>query len=202
MVTGEADDPALACVSLFVQTDGTLGRSPTFRTPDEWGTVHVTDLQIVPSSRYHVQAACGQDQQVQSMSSPASVMTWIWGDVDDNGEVLIDDVTAVLDGSQGIFSDDTILENLDLAPCLPDRQIDALDVKNALEAKGGTSYPCAEPCSSGPGLDDFADFVPCMTGPAEQIGPACGLFDADGDENVDLLDFAEFERVFSSPLPQ
>ncbi len=202
LVTGEADDPAVACMSLFVQTNGALGASPVFQAPDEWGTIHVTDLQIVPSARYHVQAACGQDQQVQSMSSPASATTWIWGDVDNNGVVFINDFTLVLDGSQGIFSGDTILENLDLAPCLPDRQIDAHDVESARDACGGASYPCVEPCSAGPGLDDFADFVPCLAGPAEQTGPGCGLFDADGDDDVDLLDFAAFARVFGSSLPQ
>lgn len=202
VVTGEIGDPAIACVSLFVQTDGTLDLSPIFRTPDEWGTVHVTDLKIIPSARYHVQAACAQGQQIQSVSSPASATTWMWGDVNSNSTVDIDDVTLVLNGSKGIFSGDTILENLDLAPCLPDRQIDALDVEDVLDASVGVPYPCAEPCSAGPGLEDFADFVPCMTGPAEQSGSGCGIFDADGDKDVDLLDFAEFERVFGSSVPR
>lgn len=202
VVTGEIGDPAIACVSLFVQTDGTLDLSPIFRTPDEWETVHVTDLEIIPGARYHIQAACAQDQQIQSLSSPASATTWMWGDVNNNGTVDIDDVTLVLDGSKGILSGDTILENLDLAPCLPDRVIDALDVEDVMDANFGAPYPCTQPCSAGWGLEDFAEFALCMTGPAEQSGSGCGIFDADADNDVDLLDFAEFQRVFGSPLPR
>ena len=202
VVTGEIGDPAVACVSLYVQIDGTLDVSPVFRTPDEWETVYVTDLQIIPSTRYHVQAACAQGQQIQSVSSPASATTWMWGDVNSNGTVDIDDVTLVLNGSKGIFSGDTILENLDLAPCEPDRLIDALDVEEVMDASSGAPYPCSQPCSAGWGLEDFAAFAPCMTGPAEQSGPGCGIFDADGDKDVDLLDFTEFERVFGSSVPR
>jgi len=70
LVTGEIGDPAIACLSAFVQADGTLGEIPVFQMPDEWGTegtVYVTDLTIVPSATYDVQAACGQEGVVESV---------------------------------------------------------------------------------------------------------------------------------------
>ena len=46
-------------------------------------------------------------------------------------------------------------------------------------------------------LFDHGDFVPCLDGPgAELADPACRCFDFDADEDIDLLDFAEFQILF------
>ena len=46
-------------------------------------------------------------------------------------------------------------------------------------------------------LDDFAYFVPCMTGPAGgPLDDSCRMFDFDTDDDVDAADFAAFQEVF------
>ncbi len=48
-------------------------------------------------------------------------------------------------------------------------------------------------------LDDFFDFGGCLTGPDPSVTPTAGclsVFDVDSDEDVDVGDFAEFQRVF------
>ncbi|HUU82043.1 MAG TPA: agmatine deiminase family protein [Phycisphaerae bacterium] len=46
-------------------------------------------------------------------------------------------------------------------------------------------------------LTDFAQWEACMTGPANgPFAAGCGAFNADTDTDVDLADFAEFQRAF------
>ena len=46
-------------------------------------------------------------------------------------------------------------------------------------------------------LFDHEDFVACMGGPSSAPGPSfCPCLDLDGDRDVDLSDFAEFQRIF------
>ena len=46
-------------------------------------------------------------------------------------------------------------------------------------------------------LEDFADWPACVTGPhGGPLAKGCGAFDRDGDDDVDLQDFARFQRVF------
>ena len=46
-------------------------------------------------------------------------------------------------------------------------------------------------------LDDFAEFVPCMTGPGNgSVAPGCEVFDFEPDDDVDLTDFAGFATIF------
>ena len=42
------------------------------------------------------------------------------------------------------------------------------------------------------GLNDFALFTSCMTGPAGSATPACAVFDLDLDADVDLVDLEAF----------
>jgi hypothetical protein len=199
LISGEVGDPAVACVSAYVQADGTLGPRPVFLMPGEWGldgTVYVADLEIAPSKMYGVQAACGQGGVVESLSIPAGGTTWLWGDVDDSGFVDYNDFMLVLNGSQGHIPDGTMLESMDLAPCIPDRLIDELDVTLANAAFTGACYPCLVSC---PTASDFAGFVPCMGGPDTALGSTCARFDINSDAVVDLADFAVFQASFWSP---
>lgn len=58
-------------------------------------------------------------------------------------------------------------------------------------------------------LDDFYFFHECLTntrpgingGPDEDAGPGCRFADFDGDTDVDLLDFAEFQDLFTGSHP-
>jgi hypothetical protein len=46
--------------------------------------------------------------------------------------------------------------------------------------------------------DDFAQFPACMTGPGGgPIAPDCAVFDVDLDDDVDVVDFAGFQQVFT-----
>lgn len=196
LVIGDIDDPGVSCVFSYVQVDGTLEQTPVFQTPQEWDTVYVGDAQIAASTTYHVQAGCGQGQTVESVSSPVTLETWVWGDVNNDGCAFIDDVTMVLDGSQGNIGEGTLLESLDLGPSRPDRQIDSEDVQAVQYAYIGAVYPYPMPCSGGPDLEDFGEFVQCMAGPGEQVDLGCEPFDADGDLDVDVADFATFQEAF------
>ena len=47
-------------------------------------------------------------------------------------------------------------------------------------------------------LDDYAQWTACVTGPGTGgLGPGCAAFDFDGDLDIDLIDYAEFQLVFT-----
>ncbi|HVP11773.1 MAG TPA: hypothetical protein VMV94_11370 [Phycisphaerae bacterium] len=49
---------------------------------------------------------------------------------------------------------------------------------------------------------DFPDFAACLAGPGAPVDPAClAAFDADGDGDVDLFDFAAFQVDYVPPSP-
>jgi len=45
--------------------------------------------------------------------------------------------------------------------------------------------------------DDFAQFVTCMDGPDSGTTEGCGCTDLDNDGDVDLMDFATLQRLFT-----
>jgi hypothetical protein len=147
LVTGDPADPTVLCLSMYVQPDGTVDTTAVFQTPTEWGTVHVGDEELAPSTVYVVHADCRWEGSGY-LSNPVSVTTWLWGDVNNDGAVQVDDVTLVFDGSQGIFGGDTTVENLDLSPCLPNREVDAGDVASVQNAYASGSFPCPAACDA------------------------------------------------------
>ena len=144
LVSGDVNDPDVSCVSLYVQGDGTLDSAPVFRTPAQWGTVHVRGEALIPGSPYHLRAQL--ETGVRSQAADAA--TWMWGDVNNSGVVNITDVLFAVNGFQGDFTHAT-LQNLDLAPCTPDEFINIDDVLAAVNAFVGDAYhdgPCPMPC--------------------------------------------------------
>lgn len=189
LVKGESLDPAVGCVSLYVQADGRLAPEPFFQLPDVWGTIFVTGSAVRPNTTYHVSTGCSP-QTLAAVSGSATVTTWRWGDTDgDGGDVAIDDIIRIIEGAQGIFEGGTLPEHVDLAPCEPDGVIDDLDVAAGQDAFSGLPFPCAELCDS-PSLDDLAEFVACLFGPGNKAGLGCDRFDFFDDRDVDLADFA------------
>ena len=156
LVSGVSDDPAVSCLSLYVQADGSLDPTPMFQTPDEWGTIQVLGEEIVPSeiadgvvvpTRYNVQADEGSPGNPE-LSLPVVVTTWVWGDVDDSRSVEARDIELILLGVRGVF-DDATRESLDLAPCRPDGLVNVSDLQQGLKALGGESFGagmCSMPC--------------------------------------------------------
>ena len=201
LVEGESVDPEISCFSAFVQLDGRLHTDPVFRVAKAWGTMRVGDEAIIPATIYSIRSACGVDGQIEFLSDPAIVKTWRWGDVTGNGDVGFEDVALVANGSQGLFTGDTILENVDLSPCSPDGVIDDNDIADVQAAFFGQPFPCRAPCAAAPGLDELADLVACLAGPGIDASSACRLSDRDDDRDVDHRDFAELQLVFSADNP-
>ncbi len=58
--------------------------------------------------------------------------------------------------------------------------------------------PCDCNEDGGINLFDYGDFEACASGPdGGLVAPSCACFDLDGDHDVDLVDYSEFERLFS-----
>ncbi len=158
LVSGDPANPDIACVSKYVQEDGTLGDTPVFLTPEEWdglwnGPISVHGEEIIPSvmapgpvSTYLVQAQCGVE-----FSSEVSASTWAWGEVypPPNGMVDIDDILASIRVFQSDFSVAS-LEQADLYPCVPDATVTgSVDIDDILAVIWGFQsipYPCDMPC--------------------------------------------------------
>lgn len=74
-------------------------------------------------------------------------------------------------------------------------------VGGGFELNGGFWFPI-EPtdCNEDGGINlfDYDAFEVCLSGPqGGLLGPGCSCFDVDGNQHVDLLDFAEMQSLFS-----
>lgn len=199
-VQGDAANPSVSCLSMFVQADGTLGVTSVFQTPVQWCRVHAHAVEIIPDTNYTVESFDGT-----VWSSPISVTTWLWGDVNNDALSDFTDISLVIAGFGGDFSDAS-LEAMDQAPPLfpatcaaPDGMIDFDDVDAAVDAFQSIPYPCPNPPIIGPcggcsGPQDCDDGVACTIDtcdnfvcfhtPDDGLCPDNGLF-CDGDEFCD-----------------
>ena len=153
LVTGDPSNPDIACVSKYVQGDGSLGDAAVFMPGPAWGTVAVHGTEIIPSvdppfdaATYLVQAQCTAE-----FSTAASVTTWMWGDVypPPNNLVNIDDILALIRVFQGDLAAAS-QEQADIDPCMPNRATDIGDILKTLGAFQGQSFEdagCSLPCS-------------------------------------------------------
>ncbi|UCC30747.1 MAG: hypothetical protein JSU86_00420, partial [Phycisphaerales bacterium] len=144
--------PDWTCLSKYIDVDGWLVLDPVYQMPNDWGTVIVKGVDIVPSSTYNVAAECGAH-----LSAPGSDTTWVWGDVvgrfidgawtPGNGVVDIRDFTAMVEGFQHLDTAPPI-EWTDLHPCIPgpDGVINIPDMTYVVDAFKGFPYPCPGPC--------------------------------------------------------
>ena len=66
---------------------------------------------------------------------------------------------------------------------------------------GGTDAcaPCNADCTGAVilNLNEYVSFVGCLLGSGGGLGVACDCFDTDADGDVDMRDFASFQRVFN-----
>ncbi len=171
LVTGEVEDPDVSCFEMYVQDDGSLGPIPVFKLAAQWSTAHVTGLAIRPNTTYTFQTDC-TFLAPDLLSSGSSATTWVWGDVNGDGDVLINDVTLVLDGSQGVMNGGVTIQNLDLAPCRPDGVIDQADIAAVQNAFAAGLFPCTAPCAP-PGPNDYCFY-------ATSVGEGTFAFDSTG----------------------
>jgi hypothetical protein len=143
-VTGDASDPQVSCVLQYVQSDGSLGDTAVYRTPVEWGTVHLCGESIIPGCGYDVRAVLASGFLTGSGSSS----TWTWGDVDNSGSVNVSDILLIIGGFQGDYTN-TTLEAVDIEPCAPNGMINVDDILGSIGAFQGVSYidrGCTMPC--------------------------------------------------------
>ncbi len=135
--------PDYPCVSMYVDADGMLVETPEMRTPTEWADVAIRGELIVPSSTYTIQCWASD-----VLSEAASATTWMWGDVDNDEDVDIDDILLIIQAFQSDFSQVT-LEAADLHPCTPNGEIDIDDILSAIAGFQSKTYAdtgCPIPC--------------------------------------------------------
>lgn len=147
LVTGLPTDGVVSCVSQYVQLDGSLGVSPVFQTPAQWGTVHIADEAIRPSADYRIRGDCGSPGN-PDITLPADARTWKWGDVNNNTFVNVSDIQLIVKAVQQDYSLVT-LERADLLPCQPNRLVNVSDVQAgvlAFQHLPLTAVNCPDPC--------------------------------------------------------
>ena len=145
-VTGNPSDSRIACVSGYVQANGTIGASPVFRTPAQWAIAHMGDSEIIPGATYRVQSDCRRVVgDPANLSTQVSATTWPWADVNNSGSTNFADISLIVAAFQGNFTG-TSLYAVDLHDCVPNRVINFSDISQAVSAFSGIPYLCARPC--------------------------------------------------------
>jgi hypothetical protein len=143
-LTGDPGDDKVSCVSLYIQGTRALGDTPVFKTPVEWGTVHVTGEAIVPDRTYHVRA----EMPGGATSEAGTVTTWRWGDADHNNIPNLNDILLIVYGFQGNFTQ-AAREAVDMLSCAPNGVINLDDIMASVGAFQGNRYEdtiCSLPC--------------------------------------------------------
>ncbi len=135
--------PDWLCVDHYVNVDGLLQTDPVYLLPEEWGEIDVSDPLIVPDATYEIQADTGTFR-----TDRASASTWLWGDIDNDGDADEDDIVLVVDAFHGDYSQSPY-QSVDVAKCVPNRGVDLQDVTAVIEAVDGQPYSelCPDPCN-------------------------------------------------------
>lgn len=145
LVKGDPGDPDVACVSSYVQANGTLASTAVFQTPAQWGaTVFAGDSEIVQTTSYTVQIDTGTPGS-PVLSSPLGSTTWKWGDPNNSGFINLSDILCVLNGFSGSFAVCSFHAN-DFQGIVPNHLINLEDILAVLTAFGGSLYPHPSPC--------------------------------------------------------
>lgn len=167
----------LPCLPRYAGSDGRLTDTPVYLTPAVWGTLLVSDREIMPDTTYEIFA-----ESQNGVSSPAaSATTHVWGNVNNTDGIDIFDILCVLDGFGGSFAECSLSHD-DLLGVpgdeyTPDHAIDLLDVMAVLDAYSGLPYGDADPCDlgrGGPGQDPGASAVIALQRPKKALQAAAG----------------------------
>ncbi len=122
-------DAEVACITGYVQQDGSIGTTPTFRPPTGdtgWGSVHLSAEGLISGMTYGVQAECNPTPSGTLRSTRTTATLWQWGDVDANTVVDIIDITRIVDAFRGVMLDtQTCTTDIDCANVLPDAACNA-----------------------------------------------------------------------------
>jgi hypothetical protein len=121
---------------------GRLYDAPVYRTPAEWGTLRVSDAELVPGRLYGVQLVASTEPW--SMEAPAR--TRLWGDaIEPIGTVSAVDIAAVVDAVRGAPGAAPV-EQCDLEPETPNLALNVFDVAAVVDAVKNVPYPFGIPC--------------------------------------------------------
>ncbi|MGD2109605.1 MAG: hypothetical protein PVI86_09455 [Phycisphaerae bacterium] len=98
-------DPEVACVSTYVQANGTLAPTPVYLPPGPsgWDTVHVRGEDLIGSMTYDVVADCDPSDPGSKFSDPVPVTMWRFGDTNVDSVVDFVDITMVVDGFRNVW---------------------------------------------------------------------------------------------------
>jgi hypothetical protein len=156
----------LGCLPKYVDATGALTASPVFQSSAQWGTVHVGDRPIVPSTAYTVQAEVTAGTPIGS----ANATTWAWGNANNVDDVNVFDIVCALDGFQGTFANCTPfgVDQNSGAVAHP-VTIDLGDVLAILDAFSGTAYTDGTPCASSFAAQARKGFVRTAADPSGQL---------------------------------
>jgi hypothetical protein len=144
-VTGDPGDGTVACVTRYVQADGSLASMPVFQLPSVWNTTYASDPAIRPNTTYTVQTDCGT-AMTSNLSSGASVTTRPHADFTGSPAITIDDILRVVAAFAGMPAPGTTEEYYDIVPCQPNGDVDIDDILAVLSAFGGATFNCTAPC--------------------------------------------------------
>jgi len=152
LIRGDPENGAVACVSRYVQRDGSLAATAHFATPNDWCKVHAIGGEILPGHTYRVYEVHGTSG-TPSLSNETIVTMWQRGDTNRDGDVSFVDIARVVDGFIGAYSASLTLEMVDLISdnntlCHPDRVVSFKDISEAVSAFAATepTAVCPAPC--------------------------------------------------------
>ena len=152
LIRGDAKNPAVACVSRYVQQDGSLGLAAHFAKPRDWCRVRVSGVEILPGHRYRIYEDHGTPNK-PSLSNETIVTMWQRGDTNRDGDVSFVDIARVVEGFLGAYTANLSLEMVDLVSgnatiCHPDRTVSFKDISEAVSAfvTAKPTRVCPAPC--------------------------------------------------------
>jgi hypothetical protein len=140
------EQAGIPCLPRYVDANGYLVDTPVFQGAAAWGTIHVADRAIVPSTEYDVRADVRLESESENLSAAVSGTTWAWGDTNNDDDVNLFDIVNVLDGFQNVFLQATPYST-DFRGDVPDRLIDIFDIIAVLDAFQDLPY-AADTCAS------------------------------------------------------
>jgi len=223
-------NPDYACLDKYVGQPTVVGgcraaklqEDPVFLPACEWDVIHVTGLDVVPSTPYKVEfhEDGGAPQELGESTTQA------WGDVvglsgggleydPPDGNVNMMDIAALVDsqrhlpGAPECYRSDRIGW---LFSCDPDQVIYAFDIQMAVQAFQGIPYPCPVPRDTdGDGVCDTDDACPLDPPDDDRDGDgicnsddvcpddAAPNHDPDGDGVCNVDDECDFDPAKSQP---
>ncbi len=115
--------PDLPCITKYAQADNSLGDTPLYQLPSLWNTAYVHGVEIIPSTQYFI----ALEKMDTTLIPIGNATTWLWGDVNNSGDVNSTDILAGVLAFQRTFIAATF-EGVDIAPCITNDLVNVEDI--------------------------------------------------------------------------